>query len=233
MIQQLFATLTRMIENPSALALAVALVWGILSIVLSPCHLSSIPLIVGFIDQQGRISTGRALAISSSFSVGILTTITVIGVTTASAGRMLGDIGPYYNYFVAAVFFLFGLVLLDVIQPPWSGPGQVNIKSRGLTAAFILGLVFGIALGPCTFAYMALMLAITFGLGAANPIYGAGLLLLYGIGHCCVIVAAGTCAELVQRYMNWNEKFRATIIVKRMCGAAIIIGGLYLIFTAR
>lgn len=44
-----------------------ALLWGILSVVLSPCHLSSIPLIVGFIDQQGRMSTRRAFFISAPF----------------------------------------------------------------------------------------------------------------------------------------------------------------------
>ena len=59
-----------------------------------------------------------------------------------------------------------GLHLLGVIPMPWSGPGQVSMKRKGLLAAFILGLVFGIALGPCTFAYMAPMLGVTFKLAA-------------------------------------------------------------------
>jgi len=66
------------------------------------------------------------------------------------------------------------------------------MKRKGLLAALILGLVFGVALGPCTFAYMAPMLGVTFKLAATNPFYGAALLLAYGIGHCSVIVAAGT-----------------------------------------
>jgi cytochrome c-type biogenesis protein len=232
MIHHLFTILTRAVETSSAFALVASFVWGILSIVLSPCHLASIPLIVGFIDQQGRISTRRAFGISSLFSVGILITISAIGLITALAGRMLGDLGPYGNYFVAIIFFIFGLVLLDVIRLPWSGPGQVGINRKGVLAAFILGLVFGIALGPCTFAYMAPMLAVTFKIAGTNPVYGVGLLVLYGMGHCSVIVLAGTCAELVQRYMNWNEKSRVTIIIKRVCGAVIILCGSYLIFTA-
>jgi len=36
------------------------------------------------------------------------------------------------------------------------------MQRKGLLAAFLLGLVFGIALGPCTFAYMAPMLAVAF-----------------------------------------------------------------------
>ncbi len=231
-MEKLFTTLTHAVEGTPAIAITAAFVWGILSILLSPCHLASIPLIVGFIDQQGRISTRRAFCISSLFAVGILITIAAIGAITAAAGRMLGDVGKYGNYFVAVIFFVVGLILLDVIPIPFSGPGQIGMKRKGPLAAFILGLVFGIALGPCTFAYMAPMLAVTFRTAATNLLYGLSLLLAYGIGHCSVIVFAGTCTELVQRYMNWNEKSKATKLIKALCGAAIILAGLYLIFIA-
>ena len=122
-MEKLFTTLTHAIEGAPAVAIAAAFLWGILSVLLSPCHLASIPLIVGFIDKQGRMSTRRAFAISALFAGGILVTITAIGAITAAAGRMLGDVGPYGNYFVAAIFFLVGLHLLDVIPMPWSGPG--------------------------------------------------------------------------------------------------------------
>jgi cytochrome c-type biogenesis protein len=212
--------------------LGASLIWGCLSILLSPCHLSSIPLIIGFIDQQGRISTKRALLISSLFSIGILVTIALIGFITMSAGRMMGDIGHYGNYIVALIFFLMGLHLLEVIPMPWSGPGQVGIKRKGFIAAFLLGLIFGIALGPCTFAYMAPMLGITFKLSSTNPFYGVMLLLFYGLGHCSVIVAAGTSTELVQRYLNWNEQSKGAILLKKICGILVILGGLWLIYTA-
>ena len=214
------------------IALSAAFAWGILSILLSPCHLASIPLIVGFIDKQGRMSTGRAFAISTLFSVGILITIAAIGAVTAMAGRMMGDIGAYGNYFVAAIFFLVGLHLLDVIPMPWSGPGQVGMKRRGVLAAFVLGLVFGIALGPCTFAYMAPMLAITFKLASTSLLYGVFLLLAYGVGHCSVIVGAGTFSEAVQHYLNWNERSKGAVVLKKACGFLVIVGGLWLIWSA-
>ncbi len=232
MIQQLFTSLTHAVEGTPAIALAAAFVWGILSILLSPCHLASIPLIIGFIDQQGRMSTKRAFLISMLFAVGILITIAAIGVITAAAGRMLGDVGRYGNYFVAVIFFVVGLILLDVIPLPFSGPAQVGMKRKGMLAAFMLGLVFGVALGPCTFAYMAPMLAVTFRTAATNLSYGVLLLLSYGIGHCSVIVFAGTCTELVQRYMNWNEKSKGAVILKKICGVLVLLGGVYLIYQA-
>ena len=191
----LFTTLTHAVEGSTAIAFLASFLWGVLSIVLSPCHLASIPLIVGFIDEQGRISTRRAFFISFLFAFGILLTIALIGVITAAAGRMMGDVGRYGNYFVAVIFFVVGLHLLDVIPIPWTGPGQVGMKRKGALAALILGLVFGVALGPCTFAYMAPMLGVTFKLAATNLGYGVLLLLAYGIGHCSVIVVAGTSTE--------------------------------------
>ena len=232
MIQSLFTNLSRAIEGDPAIALSAAFVWGILSIVLSPCHLASIPLIVGFIDEQGSISTKRAFQIALLFSLGILVTIGLIGAATALAGRMLGDVGRYGNYFVAAIFFLVGLHLLGVIPLPFAGPGQVKMKQRGRLAAFILGLVFGVALGPCTFAYMAPMLAVTFKLAAAHMAYGILLLLAYGVGHCAVIVLAGTFTEGVQHYLNWNEASKGANILKKICGVLVLLGGLWMIYTA-
>ncbi|MBN2455780.1 MAG: hypothetical protein JXB29_04450 [Sedimentisphaerales bacterium] len=229
---ELFTQLTRAVEQAWFIALPASLIWGILSILLSPCHLASIPLIVGFIDEQGRISTKRAFWISTLFAAGILITIAVIGVITAAAGRMMGDVGKYGNHFMALIFFVVGLHLLGVIPMPWSGPGQVGMKRKGMLAAFILGLVFGIALGPCTFAYMAPMLGITFKLASTNLAYGILLLLTYGIGHCSVIVFAGTFTEVVQRYMNWNEKSKGAVIVKKICGVLVLLGGVWLIYTA-
>ena len=233
MIQELLTLLTRAVEGGSLIALGAAFVWGILSILLSPCHLASIPLIVGFIDQQGQMTTRRAFVISTLFSVGILVTIALIGIITAAAGRMMGDVGRYGNYFVALIFFLVGLVLLDVIPMPWSGPGQVQMKRKGMLAAFILGLVFGIALGPCTFAYMAPILGVAFKVSTTSALYGAVLLLAYGIGHCSVIVVAGTSTEMVQKYLNWNEQSKGAAILKKICGVLVILGGLYLLRVAQ
>ena len=232
-MEQLFTTLTKAVEGSAHIALTAAFVWGILSVVLSPCHLASIPLIVGFISDQGQLTVRRAFGLSVLFALGILLTIALIGVITAAAGRMMGDVGRIGNYIVAAVFFLVGLHLVGLIPMPFSGPNATGMKRKGLAAAFILGLVFGIALGPCTFAYMAPVLAISFKAAAKSLTYGIALLAVYGLGHCSVIVAAGTSTEAVQRYLNWNEKSKGASIVKKICGVLVFLGGVYLIYIAQ
>lgn len=231
-MESVFTFLTQAIDGTPSIALCAALIWGILSIILSPCHLASIPLIVGFVDDQGKTTTFQAFLVSLLFSVGILITIALIGVVTAMFGRMMGDVGPWGNYFVAVIFFVVGLHLLGVISLSWNTPDKVGKKRKGLFAAFMLGLIFGIALGPCSFAYMAPILGVTFKLGAEQPVYAGLLLLMYGVGHCGVIVLAGTSASWVQRFTDWNKQARGTFLVKKICGVLVIIGGLYLVYIA-
>ncbi len=232
MIEQLFSSLSQAVSGAPLVALAAAAGWGVLSILLSPCHLASIPLLVGFINGQGQISTRRAFIISSLFAIGILTSIAIIGLITAMAGRMLGDLGSWGNWIVAGVFLLFGLHLLGLIPMPWSGPAHVGMKRKGLFAALIIGLIFGIALGPCTFAFMGPVLGVAFSEATDSLLYASALLLAYGIGHCAVIVFAGTFTEVVQHYLNWNERSKGALWLKRLCGLLVIAGGVWLIYSA-
>ena len=144
-------------------------------------------------------------------------------------GRMLGDIGKWGNYLVAGIFFVVGLYLLDLLKIRFPGMSKVGIKKKGVLAAFLLGLIFGLALGPCTFAYMAPILAVAFSTSSTDLVFGILLLVFYGIGHCLVIVLAGTFTEVIQRYLNWTEKSKGTLIIKRICGTLIIIGGIYIL----
>jgi len=227
----LFDHLTRGLEQAPLIALAASMGWGVLSILLSPCHLSSIPLIVGFINGQGVVTRKRAFALSGLFALGILLTIAVIGVITGMMGRLMGDVGKVGNYLVATIFFLIGLHLLELITIPFLGAAnQPTVKRKGALAALIIGLVFGIALGPCTFAYMAPMLGVAFSVAAARPVLATSLILFYAIGHCSVIVLAGTFTSMVQKYLNWNERSRGAVLLKKVCGVLVILGGVYLIW---
>jgi cytochrome c-type biogenesis protein len=231
-MQLLWVQLMRALDASPFIALGAAFLWGLLSIILSPCHLASIPLVVGFISEQGQISNRRAFGISALFSGGILVSIAIIGAITASLGRIIGDVGRYGNYVVAAILFVVGLYLMGIIEFDWGGFGQTRIRKRGLLTAFVLGLIFGIALGPCTFAFMAPVLAITFKVAASQSLYALALLFAYGIGHCLVIVLAGVSTQQVQQYLKWNEQAKEAAILRKICGVLVLLGAVYLIYTA-
>jgi cytochrome c-type biogenesis protein len=230
MMVELFTWLSQALTQSPEIAIGAAFIWGVLSVILSPCHIACIPLIIGFIDGQGNISTGRAFGLSLLFGFGILITIGVIGLITGLMGRMVGDIGGYGSYFVAVIFFAVGLNLLGILPLPFmEGGANPNYKRKGFLAAFILGLLFGIALGPCTFAYMATMLGVVFSMASTKIIFAISLLLAYGIGHCVVLVLAGTFTEVVEHYLHWTETSRGALILKKICGVLVIMGGIYMI----
>jgi cytochrome c-type biogenesis protein len=231
-VTELFTALTRAVEGSAPIALGASFIWGILSILLSPCHLAAIPLLVGIIDDQDHGTPRHAFFMSLLFASGMLVTVALLGAVTAGAGRLAGSAGPVGNYIVAIVFLFVGLNLLGVLPALWSRPNQVDVGRKGYAAAFLFGLVFGIALGPCTFAYMAPMLAVTFRVAGNDFMYGVFLLLAYAVGHCAVLIAAGTATGWVQRYRDWNTRSKGALILKRICGVLVIAAGLYMLYRA-
>lgn len=232
MLDQLFVWLTGAMNESFGIALVAAVGWGIAGILLSPCHLSSIPLVIGYISSQGREGVKRSYALSFVFAIGILITIGAIGAITASVGRMMGDVGVWGNIIVAGVFFVVGLHLMDVITLSWGGIAPQSSFARGWKGAFLLGLIFGIGLGPCTFAFMAPVLGVAFSVAAKSMLQAFALVAAFGVGHCAVIVGAGGAVGTVQKYLNWTDQSKGATYLKRVAGVLVILAGVYYIYSA-
>jgi len=225
----IFGRLTEMVETAGPAAVAAAFAWGLLSVALSPCHVATVPLVVGFVSSREHPTPGRAFALSLSFALGILISLGAVGALTAAAGRLLGDTGAVARYAVAVVLVLCGVLLLDVIPasllPALSQPA---VRLRGAAGAALLGGIFGVALGPCSFAFLAPMIAVTFSSSAVGPGFAVALFGAYAIGHCLLIVLAGTFSGALRSYLHWSDSSRAVVWTRRVCGVAVIAAGVAL-----
>jgi cytochrome c-type biogenesis protein len=230
MIESLFTSLSSALMGSFWIATVAALAWGFLSILLSPCHLASIPLLIGFITSQESPTRQRVFYLSSMFALGILVTIAAIGLITALLGRLLGDVGMIGNIMVAAVFLFIGLYLMDLMPVSWNGLQLSTQRYSGLSAALVLGLLFGIGLGPCTFAFMAPVLGVVFHTATSNMGASVTLLAAFALGHCAVIVVAGVLANRIGEYLNWSQKTGIAVWVKRVCGFLVVLGGVYMVW---
>ncbi len=231
MLEDIFTWLTLAMSERFGVALAASFGWGIMSVLLSPCHLASIPLVIGYISAQGKGGQRHPLFLSFAFAFGILASIAVIGIVTASLGRMMGDVGTWGNIIVAGVFFAVGLYLMELINIPWGGLLTKTPAAHGWTGALLLGFFFGIGLGPCTFAFLAPVLGLVFTLAAENLAQALALLGAFAFGHCTVIVLAGGTAAMVQRYLKWTEGSSGARMVKKSAGALVFFAGVYFLFT--
>jgi cytochrome c-type biogenesis protein len=231
MLEELFTSLTLALEGSAALALPAAFTWGVASILLSPCHLSSIPLVIGYISTDEERTTMRTFFLALLFAVGILITIGLLGVVTAGLGRLLGDIGLWGNIIVALVFFVMGLVLIDIIHLSWMLPSGEAMRGRGMWGALVLGLLFGIGLGPCTFAFLAPVLGVVFGMAQASPSLAMMLLLAFALGHCSVIVIAGILVHGVSRYLAWTSASRGPVLLRKGAGVLVLAAGVYYVIS--
>jgi cytochrome c-type biogenesis protein len=219
-----------MLESSIIFAFLASFLWGVLSIVLSPCHLSSIPLVIAFVSERD-MKVSKAFIISLLFSFGIMLTIGIVGLITSLLGKMLGNIGIWGNIIVAVIFVVIGLYLLGVIKLNFLNNiiSQPKFEKKAILLHFLLGLIFGLGLGPCTFAFMAPILGVVFKVSANNMFYAISLIAVYAIGHCLIIVLAGTFSKSLERYLKWNENSKAIDIIKKICGVLLILSAIYFV----
>jgi cytochrome c-type biogenesis protein len=77
-------------SGSAALAITASFVWGILSILLSPCHLSGIPLVVAYVTDR-TTDVRKSLLYSSLFGLGNIVTVGVIGALNGYSRLIAGD----------------------------------------------------------------------------------------------------------------------------------------------
>ena len=148
------------IGGEPALAALGCFLWGLISVLFSPCHLASIPLLVGYVAGQDQASTPRqGLCLALIFTGGLFLTITLVGLACWLLGRLLGDLGWYGPAVVGAVLIWVALDMLGLARLPFKGGLMAKLRVRGRWGALVLGLAYGLLSGSCTFGFLAPVLA--------------------------------------------------------------------------
>ncbi|MFP4063788.1 MAG: cytochrome c biogenesis CcdA family protein, partial [Halochromatium sp.] len=169
-------------------------------------------------DQGG----GRA-AIILAFGLGTLLSLIPLAIAALLLGRMAGDLGFSGNY-LAAVFCIFGgLYLLDWLPLPQLGRGLPQPAKRGPWTALLLGLVFGLALGPCAFAWIAPVLGVASMQAATGLVLPSVLLTLFALGHLAGVLLAAGSLSLVQRWLDALGSNRGLALGRAACGVLLLV----------
>lgn len=227
-MDQFFLTINQWMVSGTALAAAGCFLWGMVSVLFSPCHLASIPLIVGYVGGQSEIVEGRkAAGYAVLFTLGLFITIALIGIICAMLGRMMGDIGSWWSIFVGLILIWVGLDMLGIAKCSMSGSIMGRLKLKGFVGAFVLGLAYGVLSGSCTFGFIAPILAII--TVQEQLATGMLLILLFGLGHCIPIVIAGSSTSLVRKLLESDHWQKGGSLFRRLAGILICLLGGYFI----
>lgn len=227
MITALLKSLSLIILDNIWLAPLLSFVAGVLTS-FTPCSLSSIPLVIGYVGGSGQRDTKRAFNLSLVFALGSAVTFTALGVIASTAGRLIGTVSTLWYLFLGVLMILMALQTWGIFQIiPSSYLASKNTK-RGFLGAFIAGILGGIFSSPCSTPVLIALLAIVAGKGSIA--WGVLLLLLYSIGHGILAVAAGTSIGFAQKLSDSEAYTNASSLLKVIMGGLILLIGLYMIY---
>lgn len=210
-----------------ALAALGCFLWGMISVLLSPCHLASIPLVVGYVGGQEHPVKGRqAVLYAVLFSIGLFVTIVLVGLLCALLGRMLGDVGPYWTMAVGLILLWVAVDMLGFAKCSIPSGLIARLKVRGAGGAFVLGLAYGVLSGSCTFGFVAPILAII--TVQQRVLTGLLFILLFALGHCLPIAVAGSSAATLKKLLAGSCVGEVNVWFRK--GAGLLIAGLGIYF---
>jgi cytochrome c-type biogenesis protein len=219
--------LTSLISGNIFIALFMSFVAGLISS-FSPCLLSTVPLVIGYVGTNAKKDKNLAFRYSLVFSIGLIFTFVSLGIISAVLGQFFSGAGKWWYLVLGLIMVFVGLQAIGVIKTKESNACKVPRKNRGLLGAFFLGILGGALSSPCATPMLAAILAFVATNG--NITLGIVMLLLYSIGHCVLIVVAGSSVGVIESLQNSPKYFKIGSVVKIIFGILVILIGLYLLY---
>jgi len=227
MIDSLLASLSEIVKGNQWIAPLAALLAGILTSV-TPCALSSIPLVIGYVGGTGQHDTRRSFRLSAMFAFGMAVTFTVLGTVASLLGRLMQGTGSWWYMVLGLLMILMALQTWELLNliPSTFLLGK-NAK-RGYVGALLAGVLGGLFSSPCATPVLVALLTLVAGSGKMT--WGIFLLLMYSLGHSILVMIAGTSVGFVKQLSASDRYGKVSAAMKYGTGGVLLIIGLYLLY---
>lgn len=94
----------------------------------------------------------------------------------------------------------------------------------------LLGLFFGLVSSPCATPVMVVLLTVVTGKG--QVLYGIMLMFSYAVGHCLLMLVAGTFTGFVEAFAKSRGIANISIWSRKISGCVISLAGAWFIWQA-
>ncbi|HZV81227.1 MAG TPA: cytochrome c biogenesis protein CcdA [Geobacteraceae bacterium] len=189
----------------------------------SPCVLVTIPLVVGFVGGYSEGERWKAFRYSLAFVLGLSLTFTAFGAAAGILGTLFGTLGGKWHVIAGVVAIAMGCQLMGFYELRLPVTRDFKPKQGGVIGALILGLFFGVVSSPC--ATPALVVILTFVATKGQVLYGIALLFCYAIGHCLLLLFAGTFTGFVEGFVKARGVVNFSLWAKRVSGLIVVLVG--------
>lgn|SRR3990167_5670994 len=221
----MFENIEQLIATNPLLAFVAVFAAGVL-VSFTPCVYPVIPLTLGFIGARSAGSRWKGFTLSLVYVLGMAVTYAILGAIASLSGKLFGNVGssPVSYFIVANVCMALGLSMLGVFQIPqisFTGTGPVK-QRQGYLGVFVIGLISGLIVGPCTAPVLAAILVYVG--SKQNVVYGFSLLFAFGYGVGFLMILLGTFTGLlasIPKSGEWLER------VKKLFGWVLIFAAEY------
>ena len=115
MIDQLLNSLSGLITDNAWLAPVLTLAAGVLTSV-TPCALSNVPLVIGYVGGSGSNDTRKAFKLSLTFAGGMAITFTALGTAASLLGRLMGTSSKWWYLALGVLMVMMALQTWEVFQ---------------------------------------------------------------------------------------------------------------------
>lgn len=196
----------------------------------SPCALATVPLVVGYVGGHAGGDRKRAFLYSLAFVLGLATTFTALGAAAALLGQLMGVLGGPWFVALGLLAVAMGLHLLGWLTLRLPTLPRWQPKVAGPLGALLLGALFGVVSSPCATPVLVALLGLVATQGEVA--YGVSLLFVYALGHCVLMLAAGTFTGLVQSWARSRGMMAFSARLKQGMGVLLVAAGGYLVWLA-
>ena len=224
---EILQSISLLIENNVWLAPFLAFAAGALTS-LTPCSLSSVPLVIGYVGGAAGSDTRKAFRLSLVFVLGSALTFTALGTAASTVGMFFMGAASWWYLILGSLMVLMALQIWGIFEIIPSSYLMSKNRKKGYLGAFIAGILGGIFSSPCSTPVLVALLAIVAGKGSI--VWGTSLLILYSIGHGLLVLAVGTSFSFAQKLSEDINNSRTSLIIKFVLGTLVLLAGFYMLY---